>query len=736
MMVDTSGEFDCHPTRRQAWERMTEFLPITLFILILASLSAATPIAAQESNACDQYGCAEELNPSGGEDPVVEESPADELSSPVESEIPPEESAGAEEPASPTNDLEESGPEGGPKIEHSEIAPMSEPVSESARAGAIASPGKERAEGSVEGNSRDIAAEKPDKENVGSQKYYGNEKTYADGSGENTSKPLPGYPYSGEACEESHCGLAAVEKHLRCAAYQIASSKKVYGCTDPRTFDRKSCYEITFYTKTGEPYSNLDTCSGEKPYAPPEPPNGEFNYFEPPANPYSVADWDGHSIDQCYFDKKGEWVEPPEGLLYPHCGLENLPKRWNCEVYYDTTYGTVRGCHEGIEMYGENHFCSRPLHLYDEAGREIGSVPSCPEVRSEKCGASQCGAPVPSDWTCRREHWSFGKLYGGETRTLRRCANPEFYEYTNDERPPCKRRNVKPISALYDEKGEKVDGMTCLPGGSGGDLGEWAGLEAKQADDTLKGTKRRATTGSPDDRRTLTDSENWSEQPSAPSAPDSPVTEPGVGEPEPEELDFFALSGEDGTGSAWRSAATPVADGGQSGPEFAGDSLTSSRHSSVDQVPPENEDSDKNRTREPVLGYPGVSEAASASAAFATGKRENLGYTPPPDRQRGYVSDPMVVTGGALPEKQDIQVPAEVIPDKDGPFESANSSVSAPAAEPVASFFGNGDRAEASAPSGTATSRASAGEWLGRLVPLSWLAAVVGMFVLRRRFFV
>ncbi|HSK99821.1 MAG TPA: hypothetical protein VK869_05750 [Rubrobacteraceae bacterium] len=666
---------------------MTASLLTTLTIVVLTSLSAAaTPVAARESNACDRYECAEALDPSESKDPAIEQSLDDVPSPSVESEISTGRRIGAE----------------GLEKERSEISPVS-----------------------VSPRAEDSASETSNKESVGPQEYYGNEKTGEAATGENTNRPLPAYPSSEEACEGSRCGLPDVEKHLRCAVYQTASGKEVYGCTDPRTSDGKDCYEITFYTITGKPYSHLDTCSGEKPYAPPEPPKGEFNYFDPPATPYSAPDWTGHGVDQCYFDQEGEWVEPQKGVWDWHCGLESLPKSWGCEVFFDTAYGTVRGCRKGIEAYGEDRICSRPVHLYDEAGREIDAVPSCPKVRSEKCGANQCGAPVPFDWTCRREYWSFGELYGGETRTLRRCASPEFYEYVNEERPPCKRRNAKLISALYDERGEKIDGMSCLPGGSGGDLGEWAGLEAKQADDTLKGTKRRPTTDSSDDAEPLTDSEERSEHPGSPSAPDAPVTVPGIGESGPAELDFYAAAG-----SAGGSGATPVADGGQPGLEFADHTLVPSRPTSGDQTSPKNEEgvSEKGQRERLVLDLPGTIEAASASAIFAAGKREDPGYNALSESRIGG-------TGGAISERKDIQRPEESISDKGGQRKTASSSVLNSAAELEGSFPGDGDRAGAKSTSGTGANGVGQGDWWGSLVPLSGLAAAVGMFVLRQRLF-
>ena len=90
--------------------------------------------------------------------------------------------------------------------------------------------------------------------------------------------PISGYPYEGEPCEDRHCGIENLEGPVECAIYETASGEEVYGCADPRTYEQDGCYEVTFYAQEGEPYANLNTCEGEKPYAPPEPPI----YEEPP----------------------------------------------------------------------------------------------------------------------------------------------------------------------------------------------------------------------------------------------------------------------------------------------------------------------------------------------------------------------------------------------------------------------------------------------------------------------
>jgi hypothetical protein len=84
--------------------------------------------------------------------------------------------------------------------------------------------------------------------------------------------PISYYPHEGEPCEDRYCGIEGVEGPVECAIYETASGEEVYGCADPRTYEDEGCYEVTFYTLEGEPYANLNTCGGEKPGAPPEPP--------------------------------------------------------------------------------------------------------------------------------------------------------------------------------------------------------------------------------------------------------------------------------------------------------------------------------------------------------------------------------------------------------------------------------------------------------------------------------
>ena len=94
--------------------------------------------------------------------------------------------------------------------------------------------------------------------------------------------PIRYFPYEGEPCEDRHCGIGGLQGPVECAIYETASGREVYGCADPRTYEHEGCYELTFYTLEGEPYANLNTCDGEEPYAPPEPPEEGLPAEEPP----------------------------------------------------------------------------------------------------------------------------------------------------------------------------------------------------------------------------------------------------------------------------------------------------------------------------------------------------------------------------------------------------------------------------------------------------------------------
>jgi hypothetical protein len=170
---------DRRPTIGQAWERTTRLFVASAFLIVLALFIAKTPATAKANAACEQYGCAED--------------PAPVLSSPPPSSPAP---AGGEPASAPAS--------------ASAVAPYEEGVSD-----------------------RQQTVTNPD-EAAPSEEQLVQEPT--DQPADSTERLLPDYPYKGEACEESDCGLEAVEDLLRCVAYHTASGKSVFGCADPSTF--------------------------------------------------------------------------------------------------------------------------------------------------------------------------------------------------------------------------------------------------------------------------------------------------------------------------------------------------------------------------------------------------------------------------------------------------------------------------------------------------------------------
>lgn len=417
-MVGLRGKSsDRCPTLGQAWERTGGLFVASVLLVVLGLFVAKTPAAAQESAACEQYGCAKEV--------------ALGLSSP-----PPSGSASAY------------------------AAPVSVPASATVAAGpyeggttAEEGPGPSSAYGQPEG---DPAPEFAREGNVGQE------------------GPLPGYPYAGEPCEEDDCGLEAVEYQMRCATYETASGGRVFGCANPYTYERKGCYEVTFYTEMGEPYANLDTCSGEKPYAPPEVPEEPFRYWDPPDTPREPAYGAWPDWDQC---------QKRSGAVDYHCGLEGLPATWVCAIFYDTVHGTVRGCYDEKETLEHGTYCIKELHLYDEAGEPLDTYGLCPRVDERYCASDRCAVRrVPSEWWCRTEEWDYGELYGGERRVYTRCADPLVQGYLSGEIPP---KPDKICGYLWDGRGRVIETIGCAPGQGDSQVGYWAGKEAEEADATL-----------------------------------------------------------------------------------------------------------------------------------------------------------------------------------------------------------------------------------------------------------
>jgi hypothetical protein len=417
---------DYFPTLGQAWERTTELFLASVLLAVLGSFVAEAPAAAQETAACEQYGCAKEK--------------ALALSSPPS--VPASASA-------PAGSYEEG------------ITAHEEPVPIRA--------GSSSVDGQPEGDPAPGLS--------------------ADFGRESTEGPLPGYPYAGEPCEKADCGLEAVEYPVRCATYETASGQEVLGCAHPKTYERKGCSEVTFYTEKGKPYANLDTCSGEKPYAPPEPPEGRFRYWDPPDTPREPASGTWPRWDQC---------QRRSGAVDYHCGLEGLSATWVCAIFYDTVHGTVRGCYVERKSLEHGSFCIEELHLYDEVGKPLHTYRLCPEVDERYCAKDRCAVQrVPDEWWCRTEEWDYGELYGGERRVYTRCADPLAKEYLSGEIQPKPNRMC---GYLWDERGRVIEETECAPGQGDSQVGLWAGKEAEEADATLNDHNPLASPpgGSPD----------------------------------------------------------------------------------------------------------------------------------------------------------------------------------------------------------------------------------------------
>jgi hypothetical protein len=478
---------------RQAWTKITGLSLAALFTFLLASLIVATPASAQESAACDQYGCAEEpapeeLAPPAVTDPTVEQSPAVEPASPVESEAAPEESVGVTEPSTLTadKDIEDNLSEGGADTTYPAVDPIPtpEPVPAPAETEAAApAPSGEEQEDPIARESEDVSPEKSDERNVETEESDSDDEDRAVEPSESTEKPLPGYSYAGEPCEDSNCGLAPVDEHMRCATYQTALGEKVYGCSDPRTFNKKGCYEITFYTEEGKPYSNLDTCSGEKAYAPPKPPEGEFEYWAPPDNPYA-----GHR-DRPWSRYTAPCVKNnrPSGLPVDHCGLEGYPKKgWECEWFYDTRFGTVRGCYTWKDMSYENTLCTGNVRVYDEIGRPLGTFTDCEAPRRERfCGNDDCGIKrnLSEEWECSRYSQWFGTLYGEPNRSeWTECLNWEHHEKFVEK--GTKKYASRRCTWWFDKDGRPLDHDTCGHQGDS-DVFNFAERDAREANDAV-----------------------------------------------------------------------------------------------------------------------------------------------------------------------------------------------------------------------------------------------------------
>jgi hypothetical protein len=445
------------PVTKQASRGKLGFFVAGLATVLLIFWCLGPPADARDSAACEQYGCAEE-SPIRKASPAPERHVSDTANASASTSAPAEASAPAVASPAPTSSST--------PLEAESPAPIEE----------------------------ELAIEGSDSSEAADSEELSQDPTASDGATDGDSystdltteeeAPLAGYPYAGEPCEDRYCGMKGVEGSVECAIYETASGKEVYGCANPHSYERKGCYQVIFYTETGKPYANLDTCSGERIYAPPEPPEGWFRYWEPPETLREPVhgSWMPH-WDLC---------QKKSGALDYHCGLDGIPSNWECKIFYSTVHGTVRGCyspkeHTKPEATRRGFFCADKLRLYDEAGRPLGTYKQCPKIRTEYCGKDQCGVrEAPDGWWCRTEEWQYGDTYSGERRTFVRCADPHIEDYWFGKMQP-KNENAR-CGVLLDERGKRVDEVPCGKHGQGGGVvGLWAGKEAEEADETLNG---------------------------------------------------------------------------------------------------------------------------------------------------------------------------------------------------------------------------------------------------------
>lgn len=303
---------------------------------------------------------------------------------------------------------------------------------------------------------------------------------------------LPGYKYVGDPCgTPDKCGLKSwgwseMEHSMECAAYETQSAKQVFGCTYPRSGYpsisvriRENCIAMIFLYHS-KPYNSLDTCSGERLYPPPEPPSEKWTYWHPTKpkyardNPHKLH----LSSEQC-------WQERPL-RRFQHCELRNIPSRWECEVYYYTVYGSIRGCHDSSKerrRHPDRRYISE-LRLYDEVGRLIDVVEWGARVSDIKCGEEKCGVKekVPSKFECWTVEYRWGKLYGGEIVREIDCESPDRYKYLNGELPS---DYDKTCEIVFNEKRKKLYRGGCGPPQGDGGIVTRTGPDADKADKTL-----------------------------------------------------------------------------------------------------------------------------------------------------------------------------------------------------------------------------------------------------------
>ena len=413
------------------------------FLLILSVTLSARTVQAQETAVCEQYGCG---------DASSEEAP-------VPTSVSPSADVSSSDEATAQDDVAPS----------KKVTPISETSTQKPKV-AKSSAGRE--------NGASVPFEHA--ENTKRQEVAYREAINVKSKDQNlkttkgrmlSSSP---YPYPGEECKVNDCGLGFGSEPT-CAKYETTSGKTVIGCSISQVKDR-GCYEIYWHTTQGKRYANLDTCEGEKAYAPPEPPKGRFTYWEPQENDNDT----GRGTANC--------VGINGKTMDDHCGLKNVPTKYACEVFFDTVHGTVRGCYDDRGYDGTGF---KPgmvgcgdVTVYDEVGRPLDTHPYCPEkVRYVRCEADRCGVgkKVPPEWECSTKITILSELYGSERLVETRCAHPRYEEFLDD---PPRNGYKKPCVRYFDERGKLTEVHACDPQGVP-DIVNRAKDDADQANQTL-----------------------------------------------------------------------------------------------------------------------------------------------------------------------------------------------------------------------------------------------------------
>ncbi|CAA9416649.1 MAG: hypothetical protein AVDCRST_MAG03-2247 [uncultured Rubrobacteraceae bacterium] len=717
-----TGPSSVKPDGRRGHEICASLLMLLVVgLLAYAALSPLVPraeaeedAAAGESATCEQYGCPNATCDQYGcaqEEPGMEPLPEPPASAPAV--------ALAVAPAS-----EDDGPGSDPAIEEevpgqpSERVSSPDPSSESASASALASASAgasapTEAQYDDPANSREPAAE-PAKATHGDEEGTGAPASEG-------ARPIEGYPHEGEPCEDRHCGLEGISDKVECVIYETASGKTVYGCADPKTYDREGCYAITFYTQESEPYAKLDTCSGEESYAPPEPPEGDFYYWKPPAKP----DWHEKGFIYPCFKPK---------VPGPHCGIEGLPKKTHsCETFYDTRFGTVRGCYNGWERFDAmwwKEACG-PVRAYDESGRYLGTFRDC-TIEKDLCGENNCGTGLDRSkgWDCRRvtKHW--GPLYGPPEREgWIMCLNFDRHDefVANPSRETMEATCTKVIYPNGD-----VDNNAC--GHQGGpDIFMSAWKPAEDADDALNNQDAEGADPTPNAGEDTQDDGPGTQGTSS----YGPTGETNQRTEEPPEVDGQAgmvpkdtgaapSSGPDGTGPGSR---TPFARAVEGTREAAVSLVLSAREALGDAAQYARRAPEAARIGEADDGS--SEERPAAGAAGADGSRKNAGIAPAP-----------TTAGRTTPEReaQEREAQEREAQEREAQEREAEASSSPPAGDDQEDDRGGTEDpglADLVLDSGERVpvvgSVPVVGGWAG-LVPVVGLGGAGALYAVRRRF--